>query len=127
MPDVALGNVSVIAMIGDPETGLRTKHRYTNIEQSTCNMHIPPDRDLFQSLRDVVNLWQDQSDEPPAWLEVPDDTEMEAVLRKHFGCGARPDDWENIVTGPPLMVPVEDLITPSPAEVPSGTKPKGVK
>ena len=58
MSDVALGNVSVIAMITDPDTGLRTKHKYSNITQSTTNMHIPADRDLFETLRDAVNLWR---------------------------------------------------------------------
>lgn len=116
MPEVSLGNRSVIAMISDQDTGLKTMYRYPNIIQSTTNISIPPDRDLFSALRDVVATWQAHSDEAPAWVACAEDPEMEAILAKHFTCPAgRPDEWEHVMADDGLssvMVPVAEGLDP---------------
>jgi len=103
MPSVTLGNISPIAVITDPDTGQKTRHRFTNIEQSTCYMGLV-EPDLFGQMREVINLWREQSDQPPAWLES-DDADLADTMRKHFGCGERPVDWVDNVTGPPETEP----------------------
>jgi hypothetical protein len=108
VPEVSLGNVSPIALITDPDTGLKTKGRWGNIQQSTCNMRVHED-DFFKSLGAVVNLWSHESDQPPAWVDS-DDPDLTAALRKHFGCGGKPEDWQDIITGPASLVPFEDHI-----------------
>lgn len=109
MPDIALGNISPISMITDPATGLRTKYRVDHIMQTTTFMHVPPDRDLFGVLRDVSNMWANESDSPPAWVDCTEDPELQSILCKHFSCGPRPEDWENVMVGDvPSLTPIAD-------------------
>jgi hypothetical protein len=106
MATVTLGNVSHTALMSDPETGVRTRYASTNINRSTTVVHTPEDG-LFAQMRDVISLWHHESDQPPAWIES-DDPDLASALRKHFGCGERPEDWENDVTGPPASVVVDE-------------------
>jgi hypothetical protein len=104
MASVTLGNVSPTALITDTETGEKTRYRYTNIGQ-TSTFASSPEPDLFSQMRDIINVWKHESDKPPAWVEA-DDEALASALRQHFGCGARPEDWEHVITGPPAMEPV---------------------
>lgn len=61
---VMLGNVSPIAAVTDPETGIKTRSKFVNVIQSTCGMNIV-EVDLFDAMRDVINAWRDQSDQAP--------------------------------------------------------------
>ena len=106
MATVTLGNVSHTALMSDPETGVRTRYASTNITQSTTVLHTPEDS-LFAQMRDVINLWHHESDQPPAWIEG-DDPDLVSAMRKHFGCGERPEDWENDITGPPATVVIDE-------------------
>jgi len=121
-----LGNTSAIAVITDPETGVKTRHRFTNIEQSTSSLSIA-EPDLFGQMRDVVNLWRDMSDAAPGWIES-DDEALTAALRAHFQCGARPADWEHVINGPPatklIEVPAAAPVSPA-EEVPTEEVPNG--
>lgn len=110
MPTIELGNISVISVITDPETGVQTKYRANHIDQSVTTMAIPSDRDLMSILRDATNLWSHQSDAPPAWLRC-DDPELESILRRHFNCGAPPEEFPILISGPPLLVPMGDVPT----------------
>lgn len=126
MPTIELGNVSVISMVTDPETGLQTRYRANHIDQSVTTMSIPPDRNLLGILQDATNLWSHQSDAPPAWVSCSEDPDLEAILQKHFGCGGRPDEFEVIVTGPALLVPMESGIPNSSSETaPEAPAPEG--
>lgn len=104
MASVSLGNLSHTPVITDPETGARTRYRSTNVTQSTTIMHLPAES-LYDRMHDVVNLWGHSSDQPPAWVES-DDEPLATALRQHFGCGPRPEDWENVITGPPATEPL---------------------
>lgn len=92
--------------MSDPETGVRTRYLSTNIDQSTTMMNIPSEN-LYEQMRDVINLWHHESNSDPAWIEGDDD-DLISALRKHFHCGARPDDWENSVTGPPTTEIIDE-------------------
>ena len=106
MASVLLGNISHTALMSDPDTGARTRYASTHIDQSTTILNTP-EEGLFAQMRDVINLWHHESDQPPAWIES-DDPDLASALRKHFGCGERPDDWENVVTGPPTSIVVDE-------------------
>jgi hypothetical protein len=106
MATVTLGNVSHTALMSDPDTGVRTRYASTNITQSTTVLHTPEDG-LYNQMRDVINLWHHESDQPPAWIES-DDEDLASALRKHFSTGARPEGWENDITGPPATVVVDE-------------------
>jgi hypothetical protein len=108
VPSIALGNVSVISMVTDPETGLRTRYRANHIDQSITHMAIPPTWNLLETLTAVTNLWNSESDAPPAWLSCPEDPELESILQKHFNCGGMPEEgFEVQITGEPLLVPMD--------------------
>jgi hypothetical protein len=111
MPSVLLGNVSHTALMSDPETGVRTRYASTHIEQSVTMMNTVGEG-LFGAMNDVINLWRSESDQPPAWVES-DSEPLAAALREHFGCGAKPEQWDIVITGPPNMVPVEEEVVPS--------------
>lgn len=106
MATVTLGNVSHTALMSDPDTGLRTRYASTNITRSTTVVHTP-EESLYAQMRDVINLWHHESDQPPAWIEGDDD-DLVSAMRKHFGTGERPEDWENDVTGPPASVAIDE-------------------
>jgi hypothetical protein len=106
MPHVMLGNTSAIAVITDPETGQKTRYRWANVVRTTdqCTIVEP---DLLGQMTDVRNLFRDRSDQPPAWVES-DDEALTTALRAQYGCGGRPDDWTDEVTGAPNMVLIEE-------------------
>jgi hypothetical protein len=106
MATVTLGNVSHTALMSDPDTGVRTRYASTNIAQSTTILHTPEDG-LYNQMRDVINLWHHESDQPPAWIEG-DDPDLVSALRKHFGTGEQPHDWENDITGPPASIVIDE-------------------
>jgi hypothetical protein len=106
MATVTLGNVSHTALMSDPDTGVRTRYASTNITQSTTILQTPEDG-LYNQMRDVINLWHHESDQPPAWIEG-DDPDLVSALRKHFGTGEQPQDWENDITGPPASVVIDE-------------------
>lgn len=110
MPHIELGNISPIEMITDPETGLRTKYRFTNIEQAITSFAVPGGRDLLTLLTEVNSAWAAHSDQPPVWVTCSDDLDLQDILRKHFATGERPEGWDIVVTGPSVAVPVEDGI-----------------
>ncbi len=114
MPSVMLGNVSHTSVITDPETGAKTRFRSTNIKQSTTMVNVVPDS-LFEAMRDVINVWTQESDQPPAWVES-DDPDLAEALRKHFHTGAKPEGWEHIITGPPASEP---WVAAEPTSVPA--------
>lgn len=98
MASVQLGNVSHIVVKKDPNTGAKVVTHSAHIRKSTTSVHnLPPG--LFAAMRDTINIWGNESDQPPAWLES-DDPALEAALREHFGCGPRPDDWVHDIGDP---------------------------
>lgn len=109
MPTIELGNISVISMITDPNTGMRTKYRANHIDQSITHISIPPSWNLLETLGGVTNLWNSESDAPPAWVRCSEDPDLEGMLAKHFSCPVgQPDDWEIRITGEELLVPIAD-------------------
>lgn len=47
-----------------------------------------------RTITHVDGIWPQHSPEPAAWVECPEDEELQATLAEHFGCPiGRPDDW----------------------------------
>jgi hypothetical protein len=108
VPSIELGNVSMISMITDPATGVRTKYRANHVDQTITTINLPMGRDLLTALQEINAVWAAESDAPPAWVSCSDDPDLEALLKRHFSCGDRPDDYEIVITGPSLLVPMEE-------------------
>lgn len=121
MPTIELGNVSVISMVTDPETGMRTRYRANHIDQSITTMHIPTTWNLLEILSSVTNLWNSESDAPPAWVVCSEDQDLEGMLAKHFSCPTgRPDDFDVQISGESLLVPMDEGIPNSYSETEAG-------
>lgn len=124
---VAAGTSNPIDLITDPDTGLRTKYRYPNIQETVTNLALMPEG-LFDRLRDFINLWQHISDEPPTWISCPESEALEAALREHYKTGAMPDGWEFRMGDNPSEreLVAENLDVPAAApDVPADPKKKG--
>jgi hypothetical protein len=61
VPHVMLGNASAIAVITDGVLGQKTRHRFTNIAQSTAGPSVA-EQDLRRQIDNVWNLIWDVSD-----------------------------------------------------------------
>lgn len=58
--------------------------------------HIPADRTLAEAFADITHprgVWAHHGAGKPAWVES-DNPALETLLHSHFGCGERPDGWE---------------------------------
>lgn len=103
MPVVRLGNVAVREVIGADPDGTPIHRRYSG--QSTCTVLLPADEENWthdERVRTVVHEdghWRAVSAAPPAWVECPDDPDLEAVFAAHWGCPVgRPDGWVDQVS-----------------------------
>lgn len=98
MPSVHLGNVAVREVIGADPDGAPIHRRYTGT--STTTIDLPLDEDGWTHDERVAAVahedghWRAHSAAPAAWVECPDDPELEALFAEHFGCPVgRPAGW----------------------------------
>lgn len=98
MPLVRLGNTAVREVIGADPDGTPIHRRYSG--QATCTITLPDDDNGWthdERVRTVTHTdghWTAHSSQPPAWVECPEDPDLETVLAEHFGCPVgRPASW----------------------------------
>lgn len=98
MPLVRLGNIAVREVIGADDDGTPIHRRYRG--QHTTEITLPPDEEGWthdERHRQVVHEdghWRLHSSKPAAWVECPEDPDLEDAFAEHFGCPiGRPAGW----------------------------------
>lgn len=101
MPTVMFGNESVLEPYKpDPDVNIiKTRPRPELGRQVTTMFLVETDINeqpsLPMNVAMAVRFWANDSDQPPSWVECPENDLLAQVIAQHFGCPVgRPKKWK---------------------------------